>query len=128
MINLWRRKQELNSRLAQKRGDQNLHRQLAALNKEIEEYALTLTKQNWSSICNQMDHKMGSARTWHLLQHLLNPDNSKLEARQQLQKPVYKYEAATDELITKVRDRYLSCRVWVPARVFGFLGFRDTGS
>ncbi|KAH6938138.1 hypothetical protein HPB50_007226 [Hyalomma asiaticum] len=46
MINLWRKKQELNLRLAQKRGDRNIRRQLGALNKEIEEYALTLTKQN----------------------------------------------------------------------------------
>ncbi|XP_037579724.1 uncharacterized protein LOC119462449 [Dermacentor silvarum] len=109
MINLWRKKHELNLRLEQKRGDRNLRRQLAALNKEIEEYALTLTKQNWSSICEQMDHKIGSARTWHLLRHLLDPDKSKLEAREQLQKLVYKYEGTTDELIAEVRDRYLSC-------------------
>ncbi|KAH7974028.1 hypothetical protein HPB49_008575 [Dermacentor silvarum] len=101
MINLWRKKHELNLRLEQKRGDRNLRRQLAALNKEIEEYALTLTKQNWSSICEQMDHKIGSARTWHLLRHLLDPDKSKLEARQQLQKLVYKYEGTTDELIAE---------------------------
>ncbi|KAH7938192.1 hypothetical protein HPB49_021493 [Dermacentor silvarum] len=88
MINLWRKKHELNLRLEQERGDRNLRRQLAALNKEIEEYALTLTKQNWSSIY---------------------PDKSKLEARQQLQKLVYKYEGTTDELIAEVRDRYLSC-------------------
>ncbi|KAH7933408.1 hypothetical protein HPB49_012250 [Dermacentor silvarum] len=44
MMNLWRKKQELNLRLAQKRGDRNFRRQLAALNKEIEQYALTLTK------------------------------------------------------------------------------------
>ncbi|KAH7965197.1 hypothetical protein HPB49_004627 [Dermacentor silvarum] len=56
-----------------------------------------------------MDHKIGSARTWHLLRHLLDADKSKLEARQQLQKLVYKYEGTTDELIAEVRDRYLSC-------------------
>ncbi|KAH7981382.1 hypothetical protein HPB49_023497 [Dermacentor silvarum] len=56
-----------------------------------------------------MDRKIGSARTWHLLRHLPDPDKSTLEAKQQLEKLVYKYEGTTDELIAEVRDRYLSC-------------------
>uniref|UniRef100_A0A6G5ACP0 Putative tick transposon n=1 Tax=Rhipicephalus microplus TaxID=6941 RepID=A0A6G5ACP0_RHIMP len=56
-----------------------------------------------------MDREIGSAKTWQLLRHLLDPEKTKSEARQQLQKLVYKYEGQTTELLTEVRDRYLCC-------------------
>ncbi|KAH9380467.1 hypothetical protein HPB48_008789 [Haemaphysalis longicornis] len=96
-------------KISKKRGDRNLRKQLAALNKEIEEHALELTKQNWGNICDQMDTEISSARTWRLLRHLLDPEKTKSEARQQLQKLVYKYEGPTKKLLTEVNDRYLSC-------------------
>lgn len=63
---------------------------LAALNKEIEERALELTKQNWGNIWDKMNMEISSAGTWRLLRHLLDPKKTKSEARQQLQKLVYK--------------------------------------
>lgn len=109
LVSLWKKKKELERKISQKRGDRNLRKKLAALNKEIEEYALELAKQNWGNICDQMDMEIGSAATWRLLRHLLDPEKTKSEARQQLQKLVYKYQGPTKELLTEVRDRYLNC-------------------
>lgn len=109
MVRLWRKKKDLETRLTQKRGNRNLRRELAVLNKEIEEYALVLTRQNWGSICEKLDRNIGNASTWHLLRHLLDPDKSKLEARQQIHRLIHTFDGTAATLIAQVRDRYLNC-------------------
>lgn len=64
LVNLWRKKKRLEDRLRQKRWARNIRKQIAALNKEIEEHAITLTKQNWGNVCDQMERIMSTAGTW----------------------------------------------------------------
>lgn len=55
-----------------------------------------------------MDKNLSNAKTWHLLRHLLNPDKSKLEARQELQRIVHQYDGTTEDLLNDVQLRYLN--------------------
>lgn len=45
LVSMWKKKKNLERKISQKRGDRNLRKEVAALNREIEDYALELTKQ-----------------------------------------------------------------------------------
>lgn len=108
LIGLWRKKRDIEEKIRNKRWDRNLRKRIAILNKQIEEYSLQLTKQNWGNICDQMNRELSSAKTWKLLRHLLDPDKTRSEAQQQLQRLVYKFDGSSKELLDEVRNRYLS--------------------
>ncbi|KAH7972093.1 hypothetical protein HPB52_006339 [Rhipicephalus sanguineus] len=63
LVNLWRKKKALENRLQRRRWDRIIRKQIAALNRQIEEHAITLTKQNWGNVCQEMDRNMSTAGT-----------------------------------------------------------------
>ncbi|KAH9382572.1 hypothetical protein HPB48_011998 [Haemaphysalis longicornis] len=72
LVSLWRKKKELEGRVKSKKLDRNMRKRIAALNKEIKEYSLELTRVNLGNICDQMNVGMGNAKTWNIHRYLLD--------------------------------------------------------
>ncbi|KAH7969378.1 hypothetical protein HPB52_017497 [Rhipicephalus sanguineus] len=108
LVNLWRKKKGLENRLQRRRWDRNIRKQIAALNRQIEEHAITLTKQNWGNVCQEMDRNMSTAGTWRLLRHLLDPDSTKAASKQQLERMAHQFDGSKKELLEEVRKRYIN--------------------
>ncbi|KAH9384124.1 hypothetical protein HPB48_026110 [Haemaphysalis longicornis] len=80
---------------------------IAGPNEEIAVYTSELTRQNCVNTRNKMNKQIGNAITRKLPRHLLEPENTRSEAHQQLQTLVYKFKGTRSELLDKVRNRYL---------------------
>ncbi|KAH9375893.1 hypothetical protein HPB48_012533 [Haemaphysalis longicornis] len=85
LIGLWWKKRDIEEKIQNKRWDRNRRKRIAILNKQIEEYSLELTKQNWGNICDQMNRELSSAKTL-----------------------VYKFDGTSKELLDEVGNRCLS--------------------
>lgn len=95
------------NRASPKKGNRNLRRRIAALNKEIESHAQTLNRQHWNDICDRLDGQLSSVTTWKLLRHLLDPDNTKAETRRQMQRLTHNFQGSEEDMINQIKDRYI---------------------
>ncbi|KAG0414968.1 hypothetical protein HPB47_007849 [Ixodes persulcatus] len=82
-----------------------LRKRAAKLSKEIEEYAQKLNQQQWQQMCDELQGRLHTKSPWTLFRRMLAPEDTKLEKRKLLAKPVRDLK---DEVIyNKLRTPYL---------------------
>lgn len=77
LLQLWKAKAGLERRWQRQRWNTTFRRRLTQLNKETETHAATLSRQNWGSLCNRLEHNMSLPQTWNLFRHLIDSTKSK---------------------------------------------------
>lgn len=107
LLHMWEAKQGLQKRLRKQKLNRNLRRRLAALNRDIENYANQLMRQNWYSTCDSMESQIGLAKTWNLLRCLIDPESSKTTQRHNLSILLHRFEGSDKELIETIRQKYI---------------------
>lgn len=91
------RKNKLNHRL---------RRKLAKLGEAIQKYTAQLAQTQWDDICNQMQGNLGMKRTWQLLKHLIDPNNTKSETTNRITHLVQSHKGGQEDLISQIKDTY----------------------
>ncbi|KAG0445704.1 hypothetical protein HPB47_018175 [Ixodes persulcatus] len=71
LIKRWRRQKH----------NRTLKIRIAKLTEEAADYAVDLMQQNWQQFCNSLQGTLGTAKTWSLLRHLLDPTKSNYPGR-----------------------------------------------
>ncbi|KAH8008713.1 hypothetical protein HPB51_003360 [Rhipicephalus microplus] len=59
-------------------------------------------------LCNGINGQLGNKKTWHLLLHLLDPDDSKTAARHILKRLVDQHPGSDEDLLTDLADIYIN--------------------
>lgn len=71
----------LTKRLCRQKYNRHLKLCIAALTTGTEKYADHLAQQNWGQMRTTLQGTLGTAKTWHILRHLLNPTQNKWESQ-----------------------------------------------
>lgn len=66
----------LTKRWKRNRLNRKLKKLIANINVEIQTYASQLTRNNWYSICNQLNGNLHLKKAWSLIRYLIQPENS----------------------------------------------------
>ncbi|XP_040077636.1 uncharacterized protein LOC120849474 [Ixodes scapularis] len=106
LLQTWEAKQSMERRLRTQKWNRTLRRRLARHNKEIEDYSFKLCEQNWGNKCDQMEGEMNLARTWGMLRHLLDPENSKTQSGIRLAKARQAFDGGDDDFMQKLIENY----------------------
>lgn len=102
LLHLWEARDSLQEKWRGQRLNRNLRRRIARLDRDIEDHANRLARQQWESTCSSMEGQLGLRKAWNLLRCLLDPDSSKTLQRQNLNKITHTYNG-TDEM----QNRYI---------------------
>ncbi|KAH7985020.1 hypothetical protein HPB49_026645 [Dermacentor silvarum] len=103
LLQLWKPKAGLERRWQRQRWNTTFRRRLTQLNKETEMHAATLSRQNWGSLCNRLEHNMSLRQTWNLFRHLIDSTQSKTHEKQIMTKLIHASEAPPQELLQTLR-------------------------
>ncbi|KAG0418347.1 hypothetical protein HPB47_004936 [Ixodes persulcatus] len=104
---LWNSFSQKESAWRQQKHNRTLRLQLEALRAEVEDYTLTLQRNQWDDICDRMKGSLGMRSTWQLLRHLLDPTTSKVEQRQRMTPLLHKYPGSDEDLLKEAQTKYL---------------------
>lgn len=107
LLHMWEAKASLERRLKQQKLNRSLRKRISILNKQIEDYAHQLTRQNWHSACDGMEAQMGMAKTWRILRCLLDPESSKTMQGHNLSKIIHNYPGSDTDLINELKNLYI---------------------
>lgn len=107
LLHLWEARSSLQERWKKQRHNRNLRRRIARLDRDIEDHANRLSRQQWESTCSSMEGQLGLSKTWNLLRCLLDPYNTKTVQRQNLTKIIHGYPGTTGEMLNEIKDRYI---------------------
>ncbi|KAG0418672.1 hypothetical protein HPB47_004666 [Ixodes persulcatus] len=81
LVHLIEAKTSILSRWKGQRLNKQLRKNVALLNKNIEELCRVLNQQQWAELCNSLDGQLQRSRSWKILKHLL--DNTTTHSQQQ---------------------------------------------
>ncbi|XP_075525011.1 uncharacterized protein LOC142557205 [Dermacentor variabilis] len=107
LLHMWEAKRSLQDRWKRQRHNRTLRRRIARLNRDLEVHALQVCKTQWEETCNGMENQLGMAKTWHLLRHLLDPEETKSAHAHKINKLVHDYEGTSADFLEAVRTRYV---------------------
>lgn len=110
LLHMWEAKRSLQDRWKRQRHNRTLRRRIARLSRDMEEHALQVCKTQWEEICNGMENQLGRAKTWHLLRHLLDPEETKTSHAHKLNKLLHDYKGTHADFLDDVRSRYFQSR------------------
>ncbi|KAL1481413.1 hypothetical protein MTO96_034479, partial [Rhipicephalus appendiculatus] len=99
LLHMWDAHASLLRRWQKQRHNKKLRRRMQALSDEIERHSAYLARQQWGQLCNGLNGQLGNNKTWHLLRHLLDSDNSKTAARHRLKRLVHKHPGSDEDLL-----------------------------
>lgn len=108
LLHMWEAKEGLQRRWKNQRHNRTLRRKIAKLNRDIEQYAQQLCRQQWEEKCNDMDNQIGMAKTWTILRHLLNPDGNKLAERHNINRLIQRYQGTEQDFLNEIKKTYIS--------------------
>ncbi|KAH7940933.1 hypothetical protein HPB49_008176 [Dermacentor silvarum] len=89
LAHLLQAKTSIRSRWKGQRLKRRLHAKIALLHKEIEAHCLTLSRQQWTELCNTADGKIHCRSSWKLLKHLLDSQATRSSQQDPLTKLLY---------------------------------------
>ncbi|KAH7953879.1 hypothetical protein HPB49_013329 [Dermacentor silvarum] len=104
LLHLWKAKTGLERMWQLQRWNTTLRRRLTQLNKEIETHVATLSRQNWESLCNRLEHNMSLPQTWNLFRRLIHSTQCKTHQTQIMTKLIHASEASPQELLQTLRN------------------------
>ncbi|KAH7976312.1 hypothetical protein HPB52_011734 [Rhipicephalus sanguineus] len=105
---MWDAHASLLRRWQKQRHNKKLRRRMQSFSYEIERHSTYLARQQWGQLCSGLTGQLGNRKTWHLLRHLLAPDNSKAAARHRLKRLVHKHPGSDEDLLTALADKYIN--------------------
>ncbi|KAM7297198.1 hypothetical protein ISCGN_022351 [Ixodes scapularis] len=111
LLHLWEAKRSLLKRWKRQRLNRKLKLRIARLEKEALEHAEQLGKNNWHQNCNELQGTLGTAKTWSLLRHLIDPSKSKSQSSHTLRKIVHDFPGKNEEILRKLKDRYIGSSI-----------------
>lgn len=76
--------------------NKRLREKITEIERRIEEHTLTLQTQQWNQICENMNGQLENKKTWHLLRHLLDPEQTR---------PVHKISFTGSYINMRVRQK-----------------------
>lgn len=109
LAHLLEAKQSLLNRWKGQRLNRRLRKKIAELNRTIEEYCHTLSKQQWDEVCNSVDGQMRNGRNWNLLKHLLDDTNTRSNQQHVMAKLLHTATRVktTEEVLNSLVEKYL---------------------
>ncbi|KAG0425973.1 hypothetical protein HPB47_026875 [Ixodes persulcatus] len=98
-----------NEEVERQRGNKELRKKIAELNKDAEEYALRLSRQNWYSLSDGMQCRVDLAQTWKLLRALVDPEGTRTVAQNKITFLMHKEGVEGNKITERLAGKYL-CR------------------
>ncbi|KAG0427724.1 hypothetical protein HPB47_025249, partial [Ixodes persulcatus] len=121
LSHLWEARRGLTKRWRRQRHNRKFKLRIAQLTVDDATYAANLTGQNWNTLCDKLNGTLGTARTWSLLRHLIQPGQAKSDRAKGIYKLLrqrYSYDSVTFTLLTLHATRTTRGRVSLPPLVF----------
>ncbi|KAG0417590.1 hypothetical protein HPB47_005493 [Ixodes persulcatus] len=107
LLHLWEARRGLTKRWRRQRHNRKLKLRIAQLTVDAATYAANLTGQNWNTLCDKLNGTLGTARTWSLLRHLIQPGQAKSDRAKGIYKLLHATNLTDSECLTQLRQRYL---------------------
>lgn len=111
LLHMWQARQSLHNRWLRQKHNRTLQLRIARLDQDIAEYATNLTHQQWHQICDNMQGSLGMAKTWHLLKHLLDQENTKAEHRRNMSRLLHHHRGDMDAFLQELQTRYIGNQI-----------------
>ncbi|KAG0424035.1 hypothetical protein HPB47_000211 [Ixodes persulcatus] len=108
---MWQARQSLHNRWLRQKHNRTLQLRIARLDQDIAEYATNLTHQQWHQICDNMQGSLGMVKTWHLLKHLLDQENTKAEHRRNMSRLLHHHRGDMDAFLQELQTRYIGNQI-----------------
>lgn len=108
LLHMWEAKEGLQRRWRSQRHNRAIRRRIARLNRDIEQHAQQLCKQQWEETCSNMDNQLGLAKTWNLLRYLLHPEETKAVCKQNINKVIHAYGGTEKDFLQEIKEKYIS--------------------
>ncbi|KAM7303296.1 uncharacterized protein ISCGN_013260 [Ixodes scapularis] len=107
LLHLWEARRSLIKRWRRQKHNRTLKIRIARLTEEAADYAVDLMQQNWQQFCNSLQGTLGTAKTWSLMRHLLDPTKSKSATRHIITKLLHQYPGTSKDILDALRDKYI---------------------
>ncbi|KAG0430398.1 hypothetical protein HPB47_022728 [Ixodes persulcatus] len=107
LLHLWEARRSLTKRWRRQRHNKKLKRRIAKLTVDAADYAANLTGENWHALCDNLNGTLGTARTWSLLRHLIQPGQAKSDRAKGIHKLLRATNLTDTQCLTQLRQRYL---------------------
>ncbi|KAG0425511.1 hypothetical protein HPB47_027329, partial [Ixodes persulcatus] len=111
LLHMWQARQSLHNRWLRQKHNRTLQLRIARLDQDIAEYATNLTHQQWHQICDNMQGSLGMVKTWHLLKHLLDQENTKAEHRRNMSRLLHHHRGDMDAFLQELQTRYIGNQI-----------------
>lgn len=108
LVGLWEKHKDLQQRWLKNKINRTLRRELAALEKEIQDYSSELSTMQWNQLCDSMNGQLSKKNPWTLLKHMLDPQHSKSAAHKRIQKIVHSFPGTDSDLVNLLTMQYLN--------------------
>ncbi|KAG0422324.1 hypothetical protein HPB47_001848, partial [Ixodes persulcatus] len=89
VFHLWEARRCLSKQWRRQRHNRKFKLRIAQLTVEAATYAANLTGQNWNTLCEKHNGTLGTARTWSLHRHLIQPGQAISERAKDIHKLLY---------------------------------------
>lgn len=106
LLHLWNARRGLTRRWKRQRLNRKLRKRIEEITRESEEYAASLTSNNWRQFCNRLSGTLSTAKTWSILRSLTDPNTSKRKTFQQLHILMHEYRDDPDLLLTELEHQF----------------------
>ncbi|KAH7952636.1 hypothetical protein HPB51_028205 [Rhipicephalus microplus] len=100
LLHMWNAHASLLRRWQKQRYNKKLRRLIQTHCEEIEQHSAYLARQQWGKLCNGLNEQLGNKKTWHLLLHLLDLNDSKTAAWHRLKRLVHQHLGSDEDLLT----------------------------
>ncbi|KAG0419500.1 hypothetical protein HPB47_004061 [Ixodes persulcatus] len=84
-----------------------LKKRIEELNIEAESYAISLTRRNCNTLCDQICGKLSVPKTWKLLRVLIDPNGTRTATYHRVNKLVHLAEGSDEEVIQRLAEKYI---------------------
>lgn len=107
MQHLWEAYCAIEKRWRQHKHNRTLKRKLARLQLDMQQHAKILARANWNQLCDSLNGTLSTKRTWAILRHLLNPENSKHHTNGRVQQLIHSLGQDPDTLLSTLKQLYI---------------------
>lgn len=109
LAHLMEARNSLKNRWKRQRHNRKLRKRIAQLNIEIEKHSKVVCRQQWHAVCQEADGQLHKGKTWKLLRHLLDEQQTKGTQQYILNRTLHKAvtELGEDEVKKRLNNKYL---------------------
>ncbi|KAM7315781.1 hypothetical protein ISCGN_005564 [Ixodes scapularis] len=106
LLHMWEARRSLLKRLKRQRWNRKLKKRIALLTEKAAEYATSLCRENWLSLCDGLRGTLSTSKTWKLLRYLINPASGKTESHHNLARVIHQFPGKGADLLLTLKARY----------------------